>query len=496
MDFNVFLQESGRKEMAEQLQLGRQAQVVAQSHAQRRYRWLANDEIIRHEVRRHWIVALASIAPAIVLTILFGWLLVLVLEWQSGSMLAWVAVGALGVMTLGAWFWGIVDYTNDYLIVTNLRVVRQEKIVLVNQKLQAAPLEKIQDVNLNQDVWGVYLGFADLEVQTPGPGGNIHFDRVADFDRVAKEIQHERDLRRRHYQASGKQLIYQVLENRFGATLALPNRVLGLELSPGAAALPPAPAGLEWLAWLTGGMRRNPLTGRLQSNMAVVTPGAPGTQPAPAAAATAVRTALPAAPAVARNDERHVWHKHWFVLVRVGALPTLALIATLSLAAFFYISAMNGALVILFLFLASASAGWLAWNVADWHNDVYILDRDQLIDIEQRPLGLQKKKRTAGMRQIVDIRLDVPSPLHYLLNFGNVFVQTAAADGEFTFLNVRNPSGVMETIRRRLDQARQDEERQAARQRAQEFPDWLEVYSRLERRNAPDDSNGATTTTP
>ena len=471
-DFKAFLEQAGRTEMATQLHLSNQAKPVTDEVPQRRFAWLADNERIRIEVRRHWIVALARIAPAALITVLFGWLLVLVIGWGVTSALAWTGVAALALMTIAAWFWGIVDYTNDYLIVTNLRVVRQEKVVLLSQKLQAAPLEKIQDVNFKQDAWGFYFGFADLEVQTPGPGGNIRFDRVADFAKVTKEIENERDARRRHYQATGKKLIYNVLENRFGGVVVLPSRVLGLALNPlttGAA----APAGFAWLAHLNNALRRTPVTGSVQASV----PGAAPVSPA-------APTSLSDAPPLPMADERQVWHKHWIVLVRVAILPLLGLIAGSSLGLFFYLRNMGGALVAVSIFFALAAAALLWWNIADWANDVYILDKDQLIDIERKPLGLENKQRTAGMRQIVDLRLEVPSPLHYLLNFGNVFVQTAAQDGEFTFLNVRNPAGVMETIRRRLDQSRVDEERQAAKQRAQEFPDWLEVYSRLEKRRS------------
>jgi hypothetical protein len=87
----------------------------------------------------------------------------------------------------------------------------------------------------------------------------------------------------------------------------------------------------------------------------------------------------------------------------------------------------------------------------------------------------------------VDLQLRVPTPLHYLLNFGTVRIQTAARDGEFTFANVPRPGEVIEMIRRRMDENRRAEERRQSLQRAQEFPEWLDVFSRLEsdRQNDP-----------
>ncbi len=470
-DFSVFLEQNGRSEPAAALHLSRDVKPPAAADYQKHYDYLAPNERVMLEARRHWIVAAFRLAPATLLTMLFGWLLVLIVQYASYGLTVLIGAGVLGLLTLATWAWVIGDYLNDYLLITNLRVVRQEKVVMLRQRLQFAPLEKIQDVNLRQDALGVYLHFADIEVQTPGPSGNIRFQRAAQFERVVETIKREREVRRRHYQAAGKKLIYQVLENRFGGVLVLPSRVLAL-VAPEVPTPSRPPAGNVWLARLTGSNgRRNALTGKSAA------------APPKSAASGTVAGGTP------QPNALYIWHKHWIVLLRVSILPLLMLAAATVAAVLFYRNSMGGALIGVAMFFALIAFGWLMWRGADWYNDIYVLDNDQLIDIERRPLGLAKTQRSAGLRQIVDLRLDVPGPLHYLLNYGNVFVQTAATDGEFTFLNVGNPTGVMETIRTRLDESRVAEEQQAAQQRAQEFPDWLEVYSRLDRRRTIGEDN-------
>ncbi len=121
----------------------------------------------------------------------------------------------------------------------------------------------------------------------------------------------------------------------------------------------------------------------------------------------------------------------------------------------------------------------MAWIVADWRNDTYEVDATQISDVEKKPLFFSEQRRTALLGEIENIEVSIPSPLHYLLNFGNVRLQTAASQGEFTFDWVPNPRGVSEEIRRRIEVYRYQQENKRARQRAQELPDWFEMYNRL-----------------
>src|SRR5690606_41869247 len=91
-----------------------------------------------------------------------------------------------------------------------------------------------------------------------------------------------------------------------------------------------------------------------------------------------------------------------------------------------------------------------------------------------------ERRRTALLGWIENIEVSIPSPLHFLLNFGTVRLQTAATQGEFDFTWVPDPRGVAEEVRRRIEQYRYQQETNRARQRAQELPDWFEVYNRLD----------------
>jgi hypothetical protein len=258
---------------------------------------------------------------------------------------------------------------------------------------------------------------------------------------VTESINRLRELRRRHYAAAGRKAIIDLLENRFGLTLTLPSRVW-----PRAAAADAAAPQTWW--------RRIRNRGGHQT--------ADGLRP----------------------GERVVWHKHWLILFRNVSLLTVLVIALLSGSLFIYwtryAGAWSDAVALVPVVLTVFVLGWIWWLVEDWRNDIYILEGDQVVDIERLPLGLSEKRKSARLNQIVDMSLRMPTPIHHIFNFGNVMLQTAATQGAFTFDSVPDPRGVIEVVRQRIEGIRRGEEEAAMRQRAAELPDWFEISDRLQ----------------
>ncbi|MCB0083793.1 MAG: hypothetical protein KDE47_22795, partial [Caldilineaceae bacterium] len=93
---------------------------------------------------------------------------------------------------------------------------------------------------------------------------------------------------------------------------------------------------------------------------------------------------------------------------------------------------------------------------------------------------ITEAKRSARLGQIENIDLEIPGPINYLFNFGNVKLQTAAAQGEFTFDWVPDPRGVAEEVRRRMDNVRRKEAAELAKARERELSTWFEMYNRLD----------------
>lgn len=419
----------------------------------KQYDWLATGEYINVLRRRHWIALVAKLRfAAIALGI--GLALFII------AFLAEVGTGwALGVGTallFPALAWGVLDYLNDFFILTNQRVIQQEKVILTSEYRREALLEQIQTVNVESSFWGNLLGYGTVTVFTAGTSGAILFDLVPAPEELRDEIFNEASLRRLRFRAESKLEIQNSLEDRLGLKLDLPSRVRAQSVQR----LSDLEPGLSW--WR-----------RVWDEMTID---------------SQMRWS---------SLENVVWHKHWFVVARqVVPLALLLLVVLVGMVGgltFFdsfqaVESLVETTLISLELILAVVALillGAIAWIVADWWNDTYEVTRDRIIDIEKLPLFLSEERREAQLSDIQDIELVIKSPLEMLLNYGDVIVQTAAATGAFTFDHVPNPRAVKEEINRRLIEWRREDERRKAREQMRDLPDWFELYNRLEPGQVP-----------
>jgi len=149
-----------------------------------------------------------------------------------------------------------------------------------------------------------------------------------------------------------------------------------------------------------------------------------------------------------------IWRKHWWVLNRGLILPVtsifvLATIWLLIATSLKYPIWVN----LLFALGLTGSAAWVAFKLLDWHNDLYILTKDRVIDIEKKPF-ISEHRREANLGTIQDVSLVQIGLIAKMLDFGNVLLQTASKAGEFTFDKVPRPKEVQATIAERLDEFR------------------------------------------
>ncbi|MEZ4868899.1 MAG: cyclic nucleotide-binding domain-containing protein [Caldilineaceae bacterium] len=408
------------------------------------YPWLQPGEYIEISRRRHWIDLVHKLWPSIaIFLVLFILSLAVAVGVLAPSLWIILLVALGGLVMLGQVVWGLVDYMNDYLIVTNRRVVLQEEVIFFKQWRQEALLDRIQNVDVTVGFNGKLMGYGNINIHTAGQGNAIPFRFVANPDRIREVIFNQRRQRLTHVQAENKVVMQQLLEKRLGLRLQFPERV---HLDR-----PRAAVQSGWAARLGQSWRKL---------RAYLSPPKPPTN-------------------------RIIWHKHWFILLSRGIVPISILGGILLL--FFgqvwtQLAALRAGFFILDLLLilvALVDLGWLAWITADWRNDTYEIDDENVVDIEKKPLFFAEMRREARLGDIENIEVDIPSPLHYILNFGNVRLQTAATQGEFTFDWVPNPRGVAAEIQRRIEAYRQREQVALARRRAQELPEWFDMYDLL-----------------
>lgn len=417
------------------------------------YSWLGRGEVLITLRRRHWLALLQKMnLTGLALLISIGF--TLALSYFSVSL--WISLGISGFFVGLALLWGIIDYLNDYFIVTNQRVIQQEKVILTSEQRREALLEQIQRVDVSSSFWGNLLDYGVVSVFTAGTTGSIDFDYVPDPAELRATIFRQRSLRYQRYSAESKLEIQNALEERLGLIVDLPSRVRAYTAPRASNETPGLSLWQTFLQHIT-------VDSQLQWE----------------------------------STDRIVWHKHWWVLLRqvgfFGMLFLLELIIMVGGLAFIdlfqqfesFVDATILSLELVMGLLMLVTLGYIIWIVIDWWNDTYTVTRDRIIDVEKLPLFLSEQRREAQLSDIQDIRLEINSPLEMILDFGDIIVQTAASEGAFTFDHIPNPRAVKEEINRRLVEWRREDERRKAREQIRDLPDWFEMYNRLEPGQTP-----------
>lgn len=163
------------------------------------------------------------------------------------------------------------------------------------------------------------------------------------------------------------------------------------------------------------------------------------------------------------------YHKHPIALVRPMIFPLLtgALITVAAVVLYyffqtiFFIPAVLGLIIILLL----ADGVWVIWIFEDWRNDTFQVTDRYIFDIDRMPFGLRESRKQAELSKIENVSAEQEGLLPSIFKFGNVSVETAGADSNIVFENVREPERIQNEIFARRERFRQrqasvDEERQ------------------------------------
>jgi hypothetical protein len=209
-------------------------------------------------------------------------------------------------------------------------------------------------------------------------------------------------------------------------------------------------------------------------------PPAPEPPPAPAATQAArskgVRAILDTFLKVRFQDGDVItYRKHWLVLVRKSWLPLLLLFLYTILVVFLVYSGILAgtcfpALIVLGyigLFL------WLLYRYVDWNNDIYQLMPDQIVDIERRPLG-EERKKSAPLDSILSLEHRREGIIRLIFNFGDVIINVGQT--QFLFYGVKNPDQVQQDIVAYIEARRRKQDDEAAARERERMLDWLSTY--------------------
>jgi len=407
------------------------------------FNWLEPDEVIYFLARMHpalmWealIPPVLSLAVPVILLVLASLVKDTTPSFLSEGLL-WLA----GIIFVGLiiWaLWQVLDWSNDYYIVTNLRVIYLEKIIGLYDSRQEAPLSTVLSVGVQTDQLGRMLDYGDVIIRTYI--GKIPFPKVAHPNQAAalieehwgraKDVSHNTDME------AMRQAIRQRLGLEANATVSSSQKAKEL---------------------LTQSPYKPSALARLFSNVFKLRYEASGTI---------------------------IYRKHWFVLLRQVWQPTLLFLLGFAVIVWRTIDLVqqpgaragpDQSFITIVAVLLVIVMGWWLYQYIDWSNDIFQVTEDQIFDIDKKPLGREERK-SAPLDNILATEYERAGFLQVLLNYGNVYITIGST--RMTFFDVFDPPSVQQDIdRRRMARVEQKKQAELSNERNR-VADWFAAYHR------------------
>ena len=450
-------------------------EMVKETEHKKRFDWLDEGEIVRWAGRPYilWLLLPEfGVFLAALLALLF--LRLMPPQIQANLVTTYLICVLPAVLLAGVWV--LVNYLDDYYVVTNLRITRRDRVwPLYESKLQA-PIDTVQQVTLDQGFFGRLLDYGHVSINTAAKVGALIFSHVPAPNQVQGYVMQGKAEAQLAGRGQQREVLRRGLATELGLALLIPERTraLGDGARPPARNIfggpPPTKAPSSELLPGTKGATPGLFAGmarRLPERWQEILVGPPKPAPQPLSG-------------------QLIWRKHWMNLIQRTLLPTLLLLFTLFLAWFGINFLGDGLLrippstfILPWLVLLMFSIGWWLYRYVDWHNDIYVVTDDKLIDIEALPLGLSIKRRETSLDRVQTVDYKQVGFIRYFLNYGDVVIRTAALEEGFDFLYIPNPRLVQAVIFQKLDAYRRKQDQQRLKDRQREMIESLEVYHEM-----------------
>jgi CRP-like cAMP-binding protein len=407
-----------------------------------RFKWLGPKEVIYFLARRHKIRLYQTLmAPLFVIFIpilLFLWSL------TSGATTPYV-VGGLVLFADLLWaIWRAVDWSNDYYIVTNQRVVWVERVIGIYDSRQEVPLSTILAVNLETDAIGRILEYGNVTVRTFV--GSIRFDYIDHPVQAADMIREYWERTKVVGTQAQKMAMKNALRSKLGLTAhAVPQNEL-------------PPISME-----DKEVQKKSILRIVLSNLFKLRVEDGGTV---------------------------TYRKHWFVLLKQVGQPlfySLIVNILILIRGWYLVKTPNltfirpnaagvprpDTIVVFLLFVTLPLIGWLVWEYLDWNNDIFMVTPEEIIDLDKTPLGTEER-RSAQIENILSTEYQRIGLAGYLLNYGTVYITVGGTKLEFQ--DVLDPAGVQADINRRRMARIAKKSEDTANVERERMAVWLAAY--------------------
>jgi hypothetical protein len=421
--------------------------VALNSHSleqQVHFKWLQDNELVYYLARKNSVLLIEGLTPPLLLEIaavaglLVTWYYSL---WVPALAALWYVSLLLCVFAAGWGVWNGIDWSNDYYIVTDRRLVWVEKVVGLYESRQETPLSAVLRVNVDTDLYGRFLDYGTLVISTI-VGSTLKLRNIDHPYQAAALIDQYWKRSKDTARKMDQEEIQKALRSRLiGDQTAVPEKT-SVVTKPVAANNP------------YQGQRGIINLFRLRfEDFATVT-----------------------------------YRKHIFVLIEQVWKPVLVMFILFAflffeifrphanIAALF--KAETGLIYFIWAVLYLASLIWGIYEYIDWSNDIFQVTPEQIMDIDKTPLG-EVTSDIASLENILSIEYKRIGILALLFNYGTVYI-TIGGGREMHFENVFNPSAVQEDIERRRLERVTKKEQDAILAERERNADWFAAYFKNE----------------
>lgn len=412
------------------------------------FNWRGPREAVHFVARKNSFFLWLNLVPPIFLGIT-SVLLFLYFYFVASTQTTWLPIffGSITILFFGWFLWKLIDWSNDFSIITNRRVVSLEKVALFYESRQEAPLDAILSVETRTSQLGRWIGYGDVVIRTYT--GVINLKKMSKPDLIVRLINDERG--RASSQSNKLQRISKedTLRNRIGydrrETSEYEEVIDEDDIGHSEAPFKVRSSGLmEFLSTFFGL--------RTEKNGVII------------------------------------YRTHWFILLKKVLWPGLALILLFLVFIYsvleFYPSANFDIILLVQFGIGLGLFGWWLYQYWDWRNDRYIVTDDQLIDLYKRPLG-QEQRRSAPIKNIQTVEFERLGLISLILNFGTVFIRVG--DTTLTFDYVYNPSEAQQDIFEKYQQFNQKQKKREKEALRDEVAEWIEIYHEVVQKKSKSD---------
>jgi CRP-like cAMP-binding protein len=392
--------------------------------------WLGKQEKILLITRKHSLfLILRVLLTGGIGLILSGILLAFAIH--PGGVATGLFILAIFILLLGVFLsiWAGLEWTNDYFILTEDRVVVQKKMVGFFDSRQEAPFSAILSTGLESTLAGRVLNFGTLRLRSYN--GDLSFPRLPYPEIIFQLLEYQRHHAQRERQQQDQETIRKTLEYRL-AGRTIPKRSPQNESNPGLTTTYSNGTFLDWMAKFYG-LRQT------KSGSVIY---------------------------------RTHWWKFWGKIFLPTLLLVIALVFTILKVVGLFpsippVQAYGGAII-----FTLAAWGWWLYQYFDWHNDIYILTPDQLVDVNRKPLG-KEERRSAPVKNIQTVQFKRKGLRGLILNYGTVRIQIG--NEELTFDDVYDPAAVQAEIFAFFSLYNS----QTQKSEQQKMAEWIKTYDEI-----------------